>query len=42
MNFTREIPNDMEEKAKFMETLLKFNISIRQYEEAFKMANITK
>ena len=38
----REIPNDPEEKAKFMETLLKFNVSIKQYEEAFKMPNITK
>ena len=37
----RPIPDNTEEKTEFIEALLKFGVSLPQYEKAFAMDDIT-
>lgn len=37
----KEVPLDAQQREDLMEKLLKFNVSIKQYEEALKLPNIT-
>ena len=35
MSFAREVPTEETEKVAFVESLIKFNVSLKQYMEAF-------